>query len=128
MTTFSVIVTARDAQGYLREGLEALRTAEGHPAGDLEVIVVDNGSADSTRAIADEYAERDDRFSAVHLPERLPEGQARDAGARTATESSPARARSQTGQSRCMGATIVRGPGQKALANTMAQASMATSL
>ncbi len=85
MTTFSVIVTARDAQGYLREGLEALRTAEGHPAGDLEVIVVDNGSADSTRAIADEYAERDDRFSAVHLPERLPEGQARDAGARTAT-------------------------------------------
>lgn len=81
MTSFSVVVTAQDAQGHLREGLEALRRCGAEPAVRLQVVVVDNGSADSSRAIAEEYAGRDARFRTVHLPDRLPPGRAREAGA-----------------------------------------------
>ncbi|AEW96596.1 MULTISPECIES: bifunctional glycosyltransferase/CDP-glycerol:glycerophosphate glycerophosphotransferase [Streptomycetaceae] len=81
MTTFSVIVTALDAQGYLRECLDsALRL----PAGEVEVIGVDNGSTDATGALFDEYDERDARVTVVHLPRRLPAGAARAAGAELA--------------------------------------------
>ncbi len=81
MTTFSVIVTALDAQGYLRECLESTL---GLPAEGGEVIAVDNGSTDGTRAIVDEYAERDERVHAVHLPKPLPHGAARAVAAQQA--------------------------------------------
>lgn len=82
MTTFTVIVTALDAQGYLRGCIDSvLRGPQDDARDDVEVVCVDNGSKDSTRAIAREYAERDERLRVVELPRRLSDGAARDAGA-----------------------------------------------
>ncbi|MGW5861398.1 bifunctional glycosyltransferase/CDP-glycerol:glycerophosphate glycerophosphotransferase [Streptomyces sp. NPDC055239] len=81
MTRFSVVVTALDAQGFLRECLDSALDGEAADIG-VELVVVDNGSTDATRAIIDEYAERDERVRAVRLPHRLPAGAARVAGAR----------------------------------------------
>jgi CDP-glycerol glycerophosphotransferase len=86
LISFSVIVTALDAQGHLRECLDGGLTGsrrEGAPA--VEIICVDNGSTDGTRAIMDEYAERDGRVKVVALPHPVAAGAARDAGAREAT-------------------------------------------
>ncbi|MFF1688345.1 MULTISPECIES: CDP-glycerol glycerophosphotransferase family protein [unclassified Streptomyces] len=83
MTLFSVVVTALNAQGYLRECLEsALNGAAAET--EVEVVVVDNASTDASRAIIDEYAERDERVRAVRLPRGLPAGAARVAGAQQA--------------------------------------------
>lgn len=46
----TVVVPAYNAEDYLRRALDPLRTVRG-----VEVIVVDDGSADGTGAIADEY-------------------------------------------------------------------------
>lgn len=80
MTMFSVVVTALDAQGYLRECLESALNGAAADT-EVEVVVVDNASTDASRAIIDEYAERDERVRAVRLPRRLPAGAARVAGA-----------------------------------------------
>ncbi|MFE2737866.1 CDP-glycerol glycerophosphotransferase family protein [Streptomyces sp. NPDC059349] len=80
MTMFSVVVTALDAQGYLRECLESALNGAAADT-EVEVVVVDNASTDASRAIIDEYAERDERVRAVCLPRRLPAGAARVAGA-----------------------------------------------
>jgi CDP-glycerol glycerophosphotransferase len=89
MATFSVIVTALDAQGHLRECLESLHQCAGRITGqsgaEPQVIAVDNGSVDGSGEIAEEYAERDERFHAVRLPRRQCAGEARDAGAALAT-------------------------------------------
>ncbi len=84
MTMFSVIVTALDAQGYLRECVDSVLSASELDAEAVEVVCVDNGSADATLAIMEEFAERDDRVEVVHLPHRLSPGAARDAGAKQA--------------------------------------------
>ena len=84
MTMFSVIVTALDAQGYLRECLEGALGGPARETASVEVVCVDNGSTDASRAIMDEYAERDGRVRAVHLPHRSSPGEAREAGARLA--------------------------------------------
>jgi CDP-glycerol glycerophosphotransferase len=86
----SVIVTARDAQGHLRDCLDSILRQSGQPeqtghsALELDIIGVDNASTDATAAIFDEYAECDGRVRAIHLPQRLPQGEARDAGAQQA--------------------------------------------
>ncbi|MGP3983260.1 bifunctional glycosyltransferase/CDP-glycerol:glycerophosphate glycerophosphotransferase [Streptomyces sp. KR80] len=84
MITVSVIVTARNHQGYLRECLDsALALPSGNRADGkaFELIGVDNGSTDGTRAILDEFAARDSRVRALHFPRPLTAGAARDAGA-----------------------------------------------
>ncbi|PWI44173.1 bifunctional glycosyltransferase family 2 protein/CDP-glycerol:glycerophosphate glycerophosphotransferase [Streptomyces sp. ICBB 8177] len=87
MITFSVIVTARNAQGYLRGCLESvLSQSGGDAAPGLEVIGVDHGSTDATRGILDDCAERDQRVRVVAAPD--PDGTsgaARAAGAALST-------------------------------------------
>ncbi len=84
-TRFSVIVTALDARGRLRECLDAVPRGPRHEPDDgVEIICVDAGVPDGTRDVMDEYARRDPRVTAVPLPHRLPAGAARDAGARRA--------------------------------------------
>ncbi|MFD0068119.1 CDP-glycerol glycerophosphotransferase family protein [Streptomyces sp. NPDC056690] len=83
MTLFSVVVTALNAQGYLRECLESALNGASTET-EVEVVVVDNAATDSSRAIIDEYAERDERVRTVRLPRRLPAGAARVAGAQHA--------------------------------------------
>ncbi len=85
MTTISVIVTARDAQGHLRECLDSVLAAPAAGGPAVEVVCVDNGSGDGTRAIMDEYAATDPRVT-VTAPDRpAAPGPAMDAGVRRAT-------------------------------------------
>ncbi|MDN3028695.1 bifunctional glycosyltransferase family 2 protein/CDP-glycerol:glycerophosphate glycerophosphotransferase [Streptomyces sp. S.PB5] len=82
MPRFSVIVPAYKVQAYLPECLDSV-LSQSYP--DLELIAVDDGSPDACGAIADEYAARDPRVRALHLPENRGPGGARNAGLKAAT-------------------------------------------
>ncbi|MFE0508454.1 CDP-glycerol glycerophosphotransferase family protein [Streptomyces sp. NPDC058964] len=77
MPRFSVIVPAYKVQAYLHECLDSV-LSQSYP--DLELIAVDDHSPDACGAIIDEYAARDERVRAVHLPKNLGLGRARNAG------------------------------------------------
>ncbi|MEV0177327.1 bifunctional glycosyltransferase family 2 protein/CDP-glycerol:glycerophosphate glycerophosphotransferase [Streptomyces sp. NPDC050803] len=77
MPRFSVIVPAYQVQAYLHECLESV-LSQSYP--DLELIVVDDCSPDACGAIGDEFAARDPRVKAVHLPQNQGLGPARNAG------------------------------------------------
>jgi len=68
--TISAIVPARDEARSLGQAVES-RLSDDYPC--LQVIVVDDRSSDSTGAIADELAARDDRVVALRI-EELPAG------------------------------------------------------
>ena len=74
---FSVIVPAYQVQAYLHACLESVLSQSYQ---DFEVIVVDDRSPDACGAIADEFADRDPRVRAVHLPRNQGLGPARNAG------------------------------------------------
>ncbi|MFJ2162491.1 CDP-glycerol glycerophosphotransferase family protein [Streptomyces sp. NPDC087856] len=82
MPRFSVIVPAYKVQAYLHECLESV-LSQSYP--DLELIAVDDCSPDACGAIIDEFAARDARVRAVHLPENRGLGRARNAGLEEAT-------------------------------------------
>lgn len=63
VTLLTLVVPAFNAQGYLTRALEPLRRI----TGDVEVIIVDDGSTDATGEIADGYASaRPDVFRVIH--------------------------------------------------------------
>ncbi|MEU1487033.1 bifunctional glycosyltransferase family 2 protein/CDP-glycerol:glycerophosphate glycerophosphotransferase [Streptomyces sp. NPDC005752] len=82
MPRFSVIVPAYRVQAYLHACLDSVLNQSFK---DYEVIVVDDCSPDACGPIADEYAVRDPRVSAVHLPRNSGLGPARNAGVARAT-------------------------------------------
>ncbi len=82
MPRFSVIVPAHQVQAYLPACLESV-LSQSYP--DLELLVVDDCSPDACGAIADEFAARDCRVRAVHLPRNRGLGPARNAGLERAT-------------------------------------------
>ncbi|MDQ0581374.1 bifunctional glycosyltransferase/CDP-glycerol:glycerophosphate glycerophosphotransferase [Streptomyces rishiriensis] len=82
MPRFSVIVPAYKVQAYLHECLESVLSQS---FADLELIAVDDRSPDACGEIIDEFAARDARVRAVHLPENVGLGQARNAGLERAT-------------------------------------------
>lgn len=59
----SVIIPIYNVEKYLPRALDSL-LAQTHK--DWEAILVDDGSPDSCGAIADDYAEKDSRFKAIH--------------------------------------------------------------
>lgn len=61
----SVIIPAYNAAQYLEE---CLASVEGQTFPDFEAIVVDDGSADDTAAIASSFVRRDSRFRLLSLP------------------------------------------------------------
>ncbi|MEK8171133.1 glycosyltransferase [Streptomyces sp. M19] len=77
MPRFSVIVPAYKVQAYLQE---CLRSVLGQDHGDIELIVVDDGSPDGCGAIIDEAAARDPRVVPVRPAAHTGPGGARDAG------------------------------------------------
>ncbi|SEQ26848.1 CRISPR system Cascade subunit CasB [Streptomyces sp. yr375] len=77
MPRFSVIVPAYKVQAYLHECLESVLSQS---YADLELIAVDDRSPDACGDIIDEFAARDARVRAVHLPHNVGLGLARNAG------------------------------------------------
>ncbi|TXS02799.1 CDP-glycerol:glycerophosphate glycerophosphotransferase [Streptomyces sp. col6] len=77
MPRFSIVIPVFKVQGYLHECLDSVL---GQSFRDIEVIAVDDCSPDACGAIIDEYAARDERVRAVHLPENVGLGRARNAG------------------------------------------------
>ena len=63
MNLISVIIPAYNVEQYLPRCLDSV-LAQNHR--ELEVIVIDDGSTDSTGAIADSYAQKDARVRVVH--------------------------------------------------------------
>ncbi|RST09764.1 CDP-glycerol:glycerophosphate glycerophosphotransferase [Streptomyces sp. WAC05374] len=82
MPRFSVIVPAYKVQAYLHECLESVLSQSFE---DLELIAVDDCSPDGCGAVIDEFAARDRRVVAVHLPGNAGLGPARNAGLARAT-------------------------------------------
>ncbi|MFI1930923.1 CDP-glycerol glycerophosphotransferase family protein [Streptomyces sp. NPDC020330] len=77
MPRFSVIVPAFRVQAYLHACLDSVLAQSFK---DYEVVVVDDCSPDACGPIADEYARRDPRVTALHLPRNTGLGPARNAG------------------------------------------------
>lgn len=61
--TVSIIVPVYNAEAYLEECLESLTH---QTLADIEILLIDDGSTDSSPAIVDRYAQRDPRIRAVH--------------------------------------------------------------
>ena len=74
---FSVVIAAYNAEEYLPATMASVLDQE-FP--DYEVIVVNDGSTDSTGEIIDRFAAGDDRVRAIHLPENVGRSGARNAG------------------------------------------------
>ncbi|MGA6172793.1 bifunctional glycosyltransferase/CDP-glycerol:glycerophosphate glycerophosphotransferase [Streptomyces sp. NPDC012600] len=77
MPRFTVIVPAFRVQAYLHACLDSVLSQSFK---DYEIIVVDDASPDACGPIADEYARRDPRVTALHLPRNAGLGPARNAG------------------------------------------------
>lgn len=58
----SIIIPAYNVEKYIRECLDSV---VGQDYSDLEIIIVDDGSTDSTAEIASEYAGRDSRITLI---------------------------------------------------------------
>ena len=72
----SIVVPFNNVQNYLPQCLESLAAQS---IRDIEVILVDDGSTDSSGRIAAEMAAADPRFSTLHIQQSGP-GRARNAG------------------------------------------------
>lgn len=81
MDLVSVIVPAYNVGEYLQQCLQSIACQS---YARLEVIVVDDGSTDGSGRIADEWADSDKRFRAIHQPNRGSSA-ARNAGLDAAT-------------------------------------------
>jgi glycosyltransferase involved in cell wall biosynthesis len=73
----SVVIPTLDAEDTLPAQLEALLSS---PDADFEVVVVENGSTDGTRALAERFAAADPRVRVVDAAGRRGEAHARNAG------------------------------------------------
>jgi glycosyltransferase involved in cell wall biosynthesis len=61
----SVIMPAYDAQAFIAEAIESIRIQDGV---DLEIIVIDDGSTDGTRAIVERIAQQEPRLRLLTSP------------------------------------------------------------
>jgi CDP-glycerol glycerophosphotransferase len=81
MARVTAVVPIYEVAPYLDACLASLQA---QTFGDIEVVVVDDGSTDGSRAIAERYAERDGRFRVISQPNRGL-GNARNTGVAAAT-------------------------------------------
>lgn len=81
MPRVSVIVPVYNAEKYLQECVGSVLS---QTLSDLELILVDDGSTDSSPALCDHYAVQDTRVKVIHKPNGRA-ASARNAGLRTAT-------------------------------------------
>jgi CDP-glycerol glycerophosphotransferase len=81
MPRISVVVPIYNVEPYLEECLASIA---GQTFGDLEVVMVDDGSSDSSPEIAEGFASRDERFRLIRQPNGGL-GNARNTGIKAAT-------------------------------------------
>ncbi|YAL84502.1 glycosyltransferase family 2 protein [Dermacoccaceae bacterium W4C1] len=86
MAQLSIIVTTYNIEAYIRTCLESVAA---QTLSDIEVLVVDDGSSDSTPQIIREFAAEDPRFVPVLLETNSPGGVATAANVGLAQASSP---------------------------------------
>lgn len=60
---FSIVVPIYNVEKYLKQCIESIVNQSYK---DIEIILVDDGSTDSSSAICDEYAEKDGRITVIH--------------------------------------------------------------
>jgi glycosyltransferase involved in cell wall biosynthesis len=77
----SIIVPVFNVEKYLRQSVDSILNQS---YGNLEVILVDDGSTDSSGAICDGYALKDSRITVIHK-KNGGQGQARNAGVEICT-------------------------------------------
>ena len=65
MVKVSIVVPVCNVEKYLRQCLDSIAA---QTLKDIEVIIVNDGSKDSSGAICDEYVAKDPRFSVIHKP------------------------------------------------------------
>ena len=65
--TISVIIPIYRSEAYLADCIESVLH---QTLSDLELILVDDGSDDSSGSICDDYAKRDKRIRVIHQPNR----------------------------------------------------------
>lgn len=63
MPKFSVLITVYNSEKYLAECLDSVARQTYR---DFEIVIVDDGSTDSSGAICDRYAEKDGRIKVIH--------------------------------------------------------------
>ncbi|MBD3379945.1 MAG: glycosyltransferase [Candidatus Omnitrophica bacterium] len=78
----SVIIAVHDGEPYIKESLDS---ALGQSYGDIEVVVVDDGSGDSTGDLLKAVSERDQRVKVVSNPGRKGIAFSRNAGISVST-------------------------------------------
>lgn len=81
MPKVSVIVPVYNAEKYLQECVDSIL---GQTIADLELILVDDGSTDSSPELCDGYAQQDTRVKVIHKPNGRA-ASARNAGLRAAS-------------------------------------------
>jgi CDP-glycerol glycerophosphotransferase len=81
MAVISVVIPIHNVESYLRECLQSVAR---QTVGDLEVIMVDDGSTDGSAAIAEQFAAQDSRFRLIRQ-HNGGLGQARNTGSDAAT-------------------------------------------
>lgn len=81
MPKVSIIVPVYNAEKYLRECVESVLC---QTLSDIELILVDDGSTDSSPTLCDQYAAQDRRVKVIHKPNGRA-ASARNAGLRVAS-------------------------------------------
>lgn len=81
MSKVSIIVPVYNVENYLVESIES---AINQTYKDIEILLIDDGSKDSSGKICDEYAQKDDRIKVIHQENAGLSG-ARNTGLRNAT-------------------------------------------
>lgn len=79
---FSVIIPVYNVENYLRECVDSII---GQTCKDYELILIDNGSTDSSGTICDEYAATHDNVKVKHLIPNVMASGARNEGQKMAT-------------------------------------------
>ena len=67
MAEISVVVPVYNSERYLRDCIQSVLN---QTFSDFELILIDDGSTDSSPAICDEFAKNDDRIIVVHKPNK----------------------------------------------------------